>query len=284
MINTIDNTRYINASHLAILARLTLFPEKPIKINLLRYVSEVASDNEACMRDLTNALPFITVEFTNPKTQDVEISINKEEFNEAKTWLDTYIENYKHGKLRGLTNTYKFTYNLKIFLKYLAESNYELSSFRLDSYKTDLNLAENKILETILYLNKRNYLSIADFKIVSCDDIHLQKHEIYGKAATGDGTIEPFLLEDYLRWVCTLEFHDLPEDIWRQETIKRDTLLTEQEWAILENIMLKEKEIADKLCISHQTVNTHKKNLFRKLRVNNKREAYLFYERKSIKF
>lgn len=282
MINTIDNTRYINTSHLAILARLILFPE-PIKINLLRYVSEVASDNKACMRDLTNALPFISVEFTNSKTQDVEISINKEEFNEAKTWLDTYIENYKNGKLRGLTNTYKFTYNLKIFLKYLAESNYELSSFRLDSYKTELSLAENKILETILYLNKRKYLSIADFKLISCDEIHLQGQRIYDAEATEDGTIE-HLSEGYLRWVCTLEFHDLPEDIWRQETIKRDTLLTEQEWAILENIMLKEKEIADKLCISHQTVNTHKKNLFRKLRVNNKREAYLFYERKSIKF
>lgn len=283
MIEIKDDRKYINTSHLAILARLILFPENPIKINLQRYVSEVTSDNEACMRNLTDTLPFINVDYANKKSQDVEIYIKEENFKEAKKWLDTYIENYKNGRLRGVTNTYKFTYNLKIFLKYLAESNYELSSFRLDSYKTDLNLSENKILETILYLNKRNYLSMADFKIISCDEIHLQGQRIYDAEATDEGTIE-HLSEGYLRWACALEFHNLPEDIWRQETIKRDTLLTEQEWAILENIMLKEKEIADKLCISRQTVNTHKKNLFRKLKVHDKRGAYLFYERKSIKF
>lgn len=283
MINTIDNTRYINASHLAILARLILFPENPIKINLLRYVSEVASDNEACMRNLTDTLPFINVDYASKKSQDVEIYIKEENFKEAKNWLDTYIENYKDGRLRGVTNTYKFTYNLKIFLKYLAESNYELSSFRLDSYKTELSLAENKILETILYLNKRNYLSISDFKIVSCDEIHLQGQRIYDAEATDDGTIE-HLSESYLRWVCTLEFHDLPEDIWRQETTKMDALLTAKEWLVLANIMLKETEIADKLGMKHQTVNTHKKNIFKKLKVKTKRDAYLFYERKGSKF
>lgn len=283
MINTIDNTRYINASHLVILARLILFPENPIKINLLRYVSEVTSDNESCMEDLTNTLPFIIVDFIDKKSQDVEIYIGEENFNEAKNWFDTYIENYKNGRLRGLNNTYKFTYNLKTFLKYLAESNYELSSFRLDSYDTELNLAGNKILETILYLNKRKYLSIAEFKIISCDDVHLQGNRIYDAEATDEGTIE-HLSEGYLRWVCTLEFNDLPEDIWRQETIKRDALLTEKEWEVLKNIMLKEEEIAKKLVLSAQTINTHKKNIFKKLKVHSKREAYLFYESKGSKF
>lgn len=282
MINTFDNTQYINASHLAILARLILFPE-PIKMNLQRYVSEVTSDNEMCIEDLKDTLPFINVDYTNKKSQDVEIYIAEDKFSEARNWLDAYVENYKNGKLRGLTNTYKFTYNLKAFLKYLDESNYELSSFRLDSYDTELNLAENKILETILYLNKRNYLSVSDFKIVSCEEIQLQNNRIYDAEATDEGTVE-HLSEGYLRWVCTLEFNDLPEDIWRQETIKRDALLTEKEWLVLENIMLKETEIADKLGMKHQTVNTHKKNIFKKLKVKTKRDAYLFYERKGSKF
>lgn len=324
MLNVNDDRKYINMSHLAILARLVLFPEEPIVITYLKeYISEDIDDNIRCMDDLKDTLHFLVFNYiwgenlvenskdsqiildiinriANKQTEmddykksltslrnenklGVEISIREGQANDAKIWLETYIENYKNGRLKGPSNTYKFTYNLKTFLKFLDNSNYELSGFYLDSYDTELNLPLNKILETILYLNNRKYLSVYDFKILPSETIHLQGNRVYNNEATDVGPIN-HLSESYLRWGCTLEFKALPVDIWRQETIKRDALLTEQEWNILQIIMLKEKEIADKLCISNQTVNTHKKNIFKKLKVKNKREAYLFYERKGSKF
>lgn len=334
-----DDKKYINSSHLAILSRLVLFPNKPLELEYLKeYISNDIDDNVQCLNELQALFPFLTVKYfwnegqiiftpkespsfainndneeiekhlshdaqiilniingtasNHPKTDDYKkhldilkkqnflgaaISIKENRVNEAKTWLETYLEDYKNGNLKGTTNMYKFKYNLKVFLQYLENSNYELSSYTLNSYDTELKLVQNRILDTILYLNKRKHLVISDFRIIKATEEDILENKIY-EGPTND------LSEAYIRWVCTLEFQQLPEDIWRQETIKRDALLTEQEWNVLQNIMLKEKEIADKLFISHQTVNTHKKNIFKKLKVKSKREAYLFYEHKGSDF
>lgn len=334
-----NDKKYINSSHLAILSRLALFPDKPIELEYLReYISNDIDDNIRCLNELQALFPFLTVKYfwnegqiiftpkespsftinndneeigkhlnrdaqiildiinattsKHPKTDDYKerldilkeqnflgaaISIKENRVNEAKIWLETYLEDYKNGNLKGNTNMYKFKYNLKVFLQYLENSNYELSSYTLNSYDTELKLVQNRILDTILYLNKRKHLVISDFKIIKAADEDILENKIY-EGPTND------LSEAYIRWACTLEFQQLPEDIWRQETIRRDLLFSPREWDILENIMLKEDAIADKLGISIKTVNSAKKIIFRKLKVHNKRDAYLRYERRGSKF
>lgn len=329
----IDDRRYINSSHLAILARLILFPDAPLRLEYLNeYISSNLDDNIRCLKNLQEVLPFICVNYLwhngqipdekpsiiigaedgavkdnlainaqiildiinrtadkSPKNEDYKkrleqlrtsnllgAEITLEDKEAAKKWFDAYIENYKNGILKGLTNTYKFSYNLKTFLQYLDNSNYELSSFTIDSYDTELNFTQNKILETVLYLNIRKHLCISNFKLIPVAEEYIQGINIYDN--------DDVLSDSYIRWRATLEFQQEIDDIWRQETIKRDLLLSESEWKILENIMLKEKDIADKLSLSVQTVNTHKKNIFKKLGVHNKRAAYLFYQSKGDKF
>lgn len=57
--------------------------------------------------------------------------------------------------------------------------------------------------------------------------------------------------------------------------INRNKELTEREFEVLLNIVdgLSNKEIADKLCITHHTVKAHLTNIFRKLGVENRTQA-----------
>lgn len=315
-----DDKRYINASHLAVLTRLVLFPNAPLRLELLNeYISVDFKNNIRCLGELQKTFPFIDIKYTwnekdisealdiqiisdiinnietkQPKTEiykqrlnqlkngnllGAEICIKESKLDDVKKWLDAYLENYKNGLLKSLENTYKFDYNLKKFLQYLDKTHYELSSFNLKSSDNDLEIYKNKILETILYLNKRKQLTISYFEIIKAGDDRL-KEDSYEIDKSGDEVLS----DNYLNWACTLEFKDLLEDIWRQETIKRDLNFTKNEWAVLENIMLSEKEIGAKIGKTPREVNTYKKSLFKKLNVHKKRDAYSYFEKKGHRY
>ncbi|MGD9343888.1 MAG: LuxR C-terminal-related transcriptional regulator, partial [Desulfuromonadales bacterium] len=67
---------------------------------------------------------------------------------------------------------------------------------------------------------------------------------------------------------------DAPEKV-RVEQVNWRTVLTNREYEILLLLQerLRDKEIADRLCISAETVKTHLKNIYGKLQVGDRRDA-----------
>jgi len=64
----------------------------------------------------------------------------------------------------------------------------------------------------------------------------------------------------------------------KKESVGKRNLLTNTELELIQLLMQGKtaKEIAELRCLSHHTVNTHRKNIFRKLGLNNVQELIKF--------
>lgn len=147
----------------------------------------------------------------------------------------------------------------------------------------DINMPEKDGIEVLKEFKERGYCCKV-IVLSSYDDIHLIKEVMklgasgyLSKDCAGDSIMEAietvyhgkdYFSQNISRKIFSSLSKNVTEDV---NTLNIQMILSEREMEILKLIVdeYSNKEISEKLCISNSTVETHRKNLIKKLNVKN---------------
>lgn len=147
----------------------------------------------------------------------------------------------------------------------------------------DINMPEKDGIEVLKEFKERGYCCKV-IVLSSYDDIHLIKEVMklgasgyLSKDCAGDSIMEAietvyhgkdYFSQNISRKIFSSLSKNVAEDV---NTLNIQMILSEREMEILKLIVdeYSNKEISEKLCVSNSTVETHRKNLIKKLNVKN---------------
>jgi len=169
------------------------------------------------------------------------------------------------------------------------------SVFKIFLYNTELSQVENIIKKTSSYINHTHnklfdiYIKLYEVLLLSekqKNEEALNNLKIVITAASELNIVRPFFeLSSYLKPLLINLKDEYKDNLFYQKIIKSSNKLnkynfTRRELEVLPLLQLSDKEISKKLFIAVKTVKRHNGNIFKKLNVNKRIDAY--YKAKNL--
>lgn len=151
----------------------------------------------------------------------------------------------------------------------LKKNNYDL--FREMIHPTDLELLEVSLKEIFISGSPKRYESALRIKPKGSVDYCLFRCVRTVLNTFGDGTIKQVLVAAFELASPDNQLDMAMNEISRLECILKMQTLSVRETAIVHLIVkgMTDKEIAEKLCVSHTTIRTHRHKIIQKMGVHN---------------